>query len=142
MKQAVTITGENLNVVMNGVVEGSTVTPQSARMMSKAEMRIAALKAKGIDTSCYFPLGSDSVVKIEDGVAVPVAMQDEVEKKLAAGGYINHYTLFRRWVMSQMFHMLRKQAQDGCNFAELIQNHGYEYPWRAVERDQNAQDKM
>lgn len=142
MKQSVTITGENLNVVMNGVVAGSTVTPQSARMMSKAEMRIAALKAKGIDTSCYFPLGSDSVVKIEDGVAVPVAMQDEVEKKLAAGGYINHYTLFRRWVMSQMFHMLRKQERDGCNFAELIQNHGYEYSWRVVERELNAQAKM
>lgn len=142
MKQSVTITGENLNVVMNGVVAGSTATPQPARMMSKAEMRIAALKAKGIDTSRYFPLGQDSVVKIEDGVAVPIAMQDEVEKKLVEGGYINHYTLFRRWVMSQMFHMLRKQERDRSNFTALIQNHGYEYSWRVVERELNAQAKM
>lgn len=141
MKQSVTITGENLNVVMNGVVAESTASTQ-ARMMSKAEMRIAALKAKGIDTSCYFPLGSDSVVKIEDGVAVPIAMQDEVEKKLVEGGYLNHYTLFRRWVMSQMFHMLRKQEQNGGTFTKLIQNHGYEYSWRVVERELNAQAKM
>ena len=141
MKQSVTITGENLNVVMNGVV-AENVAPQSARMMSKAEMRIAALKAKGIDTSCYFPMGTDSVVKIEDGVAVPVEMTDEVEKKVVAGGYINHYTLFRRWVMSQMFHMLRKQETCGTNFAQQIQDHGYEYSWRVVERELNAQVKM
>ena len=141
MKQSVTITGENLNVVMNGVVAESTASTQ-ARVMSKAEMRIAALKAKGIDTSCYFPLGSDSVVKIEDGVAVPIAMQDDIEKKLVAGGYINHYTLFRRWVMSQMFHMLRKQEQNGDNFTKLIMDHGYEYSWRVVERELNAQAKM
>lgn len=139
MKQSVTITGENLNVVMNGVV-AETAAP--ARMMSKAEMRIAALKAKGIDTSCYFPMGTDNVVKIEDGVAVPVEMMDYVEKKVVEGGYINHYTLFRRWVMSQMFRMLRKQEEQHTNFTELIQNHGYEYTWRVVERELNAQVKM
>ena len=139
MKQSVTITGENLNVVMNGVVAANEAP---ARMMSKAEMRIATLKAKGIDTSCYCTLGTDQVVKIENGKAIPVEMMDEVEKKMVEGGYINHYTLFRRWVMSQMFRMLRKQEQDGCNFTELIQDHGYEYSWRVVERELNAQVKM
>ena len=139
MKQTVTITGENLNVVMNGVV-AETAAP--SRMMSKAEMRIAALKAKGIDTSCYFPMGSDKVVKIEDGEAVPVEMMDDVEKKMVEGGYINHYTLFRRWVMSQMFRMLRKQEEYHTSFTQMIQNHGYEYTWRVVERELNAQVKM
>lgn len=141
MKQSVTITGENLNVVMNGVVAESAASTQ-ARMMSKAEMRIAALKAKGVDTSCYFPLGSESVVKIEDGVAVPVEMMDEVEKKVVEGGYINHYKLFRRWVMSQMFRMLRKQDENGGSFTKLIQDHGYEYSWRVVEQELKAQAKM
>ena len=139
MKQSVTITGENLNVVMNGVV---AATEAPARMMSKAEMRIAALKAKGIDTSCYFPMGADEVVKIENGKAIPVEMMDEVEKKMVEGGYINHYTLFRRWVMSQMFRMLRKQVDQRTSFTQLIQNHGYEYSWRVVERELNAQAKM
>lgn len=139
MKQSVTITGENLNVVMNGVV---AATEAPARMMSKAEMRIATLKAKGIDTSCYCTLGTDQVVKIENGKAIPVEMMDEVEKKMVEGGYINHYTLFRRWVMSQMFRMLRKQVDQRTSFTQLIQNHGYEYSWRVVERELNAQAKM
>lgn len=139
MKQSVTITGENLNVVMNGVVAANEAP---ARMMSKAEMRIATLKAKGIDTSCYCTLGTDQVVKIENGKAIPVEMMDEVEKKMVEGGYINHYTLFRRWVMSQMFRMLRKQVDQRTSFTQLIQNHGYEYSWRVVERELNAQAKM
>lgn len=139
MKQTVTITGENLEVVMNGVVAANEAP---ARMMSKAEMRIATLKAKGIDTSCYFPMGADEVVKIENGKAIPVEMMDEVEKKMVEGGYINHYTLFRRWVMSQMFRMLRKQVDQRTSFTQLIQNHGYEYSWRVVERELNAQAKM
>ena len=139
MKQSVTITGENLNVVMNGVVAANEAP---ARMMSKAEMRIAALKAKGVDTSCYCTLGTDQVVKIEDGKAIPVEMMDEVEKKMVEGGYINHYTLFRRWVMSQMFRMLRKQEEQRTSFTQLIQQHGYEYTWRVVERELNAQVKM
>lgn len=139
MKQTVTITGENLEVVMNGVVAANEAP---ARMMSKAEMRIATLKAKGIDTSCYCTLGTDQVVKIENGKAIPVEVMDEVEKKMVEGGYINHYTLFRRWVMSQMFRMLRKQVDQRTSFTQLIQNHGYEYSWRVVERELNAQAKM
>ena len=142
MKQSVTITGENLNVVMNGVSAAESVPVNGARMMSKAEMRIAALKAKGIDTSCYFPMGTEQVIKLVDGQAIPVDMTDDVEKKLVEGGYINNYSLFRRWVMAQMFRMLREMEKDGKNFTEILQRKGYEYQWQMAEREISAQVKM
>lgn len=141
-KQSVTITGENLSVVVNSAAESAS-TSASSRMMSKAEMRIAALKARGVDTSSYFPLGTEQVVKIVDGNAVPVDMTDDVEKRLAEGGYINHYTLFRRWVMAQVLGMLRRSQQDSdYNITLQIRHRGYEYQWRVLEREFMAQAKM
>lgn len=142
MKQSVTITGENLNVVMNGVSAAESVPVNGARMMSKAEMRIAALKANGIDTSCYFPMGTEQVIKLVDGVAIPVDMTDDVERKMVDGGYINNYKLFRRWVMAQMFRMLRDMENRNKNFTEILQGNGYDYQWSMAEREINAQVKM
>lgn len=135
MKQTVTITGENLSVVTDNVPEGGA-------RLSKAEQRIAALHAAGIDTSMYFPLGDDKVVRLENGRAVPVDMADDVEGKIAQGGYINHYKLFRRWVMAQMFRTLRNMERRGTNFAEELQRKGYEYQWRMLVNELQAQDKM
>lgn len=71
MKQIVTITGENLNIVTNNV-EATAATGKK----TKAQMRLEALKAAGVDTSKYFPLGDDQIIKIENGAAVPVDMDD------------------------------------------------------------------
>lgn len=46
MKQIVTITGENLNIVTNNV-EATAATGKK----TKAQMRLEALKAAGVDTS-------------------------------------------------------------------------------------------
>lgn len=134
MKQTVTITGENMNVVVNEMKQ------DAKKPASKAEMRIAALKASGIDTSMYFPLGEDKVIKLEDGVAVPVEMADDTERKIIDGGYVNHYKLFRRWTMAQMFDYLRRM--DNTNFNELLQLRGYEYSWKVLVNELNAQSKM
>ena len=32
---------------------------------------------------------------------------DAVGRQIIEGGYVSNWKLFRRWVMSQMFHMLR-----------------------------------
>lgn len=48
MKQIVTITGENLNIVTNNV-EATAATGKK----TKAQMRLAALKAAGVDTSKF-----------------------------------------------------------------------------------------
>lgn len=51
MKQIVTITGENLNIVTNNV-EATAATGKK----TKAQMRLEALKAAGVDVSKYFSL--------------------------------------------------------------------------------------
>ena len=63
MKQIV-ITGENLKVVANNVENAA------AEKKTKAQMRIEALKAAGVDVSNYFTLGDEKVIKIENGAAV------------------------------------------------------------------------
>jgi hypothetical protein len=140
MKQIVTITGENLNIVTKNV-EATAATKKT-----KAQMRLEALKAAGVDVSKYFPLGDDQLIKIENGAAVPVDMDDAtidaVGKKIVEGGYVNNWKLFRRWVMSQMFHMLRDMEKDGKSFNEVLQKKGYEYQWRMLEDELYAQVKM
>ena len=109
-------------------------------------MRLEALKAAGVDVSKYFPLGDDQLIKIENGAAVPVDMDDatidEVGKHIVEGGYVSNWKLFRRWVMSQMFHMLRDMDKNGRTFNEVLQHKGYEYQWRMLENELYAQMKM
>jgi hypothetical protein len=141
MKQIVTITGENLNIVTNNV-EATAATGKK----TKAQMRLEALKAAGVDTSKYFPLGDDQIIKIENGAAVPVDMDDAtidaVGKQIVEGGYVSNWKLFRRWVMSQMFHMLRDMDKSYLSFNEVLQRKGYEYQWRMLENELYAQMKM
>ena len=140
MKQIVTITGENLNIVTKNV-EATAATKKT-----KAQMRLEALKAAGVDVSKYFPLGDDQLIKIENGAAVPVDMDDatidEVGKQIVDGGYVSNWKLFRRWVMSQMFHMLRDMDKNGRTFNDVLQHKGYEYQWRMLENELYAQMKM
>ena len=140
MKQIVTITGENLNIVTKNVEATAAIKK------TKAQMRLEALKAAGVDTSKYFPLGDDQLIKIENGAAVPVDMDDAtidaVGKQIVEGGYVSNWKLFRRWVMSQMFHMLRDMNRYGYSFNEVLQNKGYEYQWRMLENELYAQMKM
>ena len=140
MKQIVTITGENLNIVTKNV-EATAATKKT-----KAQMRLEALKAAGVDVSKYFPLGDDQLIKIENGAAVPVDMDDatidEVGKQIFEGGYVSNWKLFRRWVMSQMFHMLRDMDKNGRTFNDVLQHKGYEYQWRMLENELYAQMKM
>lgn len=140
MKQIVTITGENLKVVANNVENAA------AEKKTKAQMRLEALKAAGVDVSRYFTLGDDQLIKIENGAAVPVDMDDAaidaVGKKIVEGGYVSNWKLFRRWVMSQMFHMLRQMETRRDTFNEILQRKGYEYQWSVIEREMYAQMKM
>ena len=146
MKQTVTITGENMNVVVNNAEAAPTAVASGTK--TKAQKRMDALRAAGFDMSKFFTFGNDDIIEIKDGNAVPVDFDklveigDVVEKTLVDGGYINNWSLFRRWVMAQMFRMLRDMEKNGRNFNELLQRHGYEYQWKMLEREIYAQAKM
>ena len=141
MKQIVTITGENLNIVTNNV-EATEATGKK----TKAQMRMEALKSAGVDVSNYYTLGADKLVRIEKGEAIPVDLDDvvvdAVGKKIIEGGYVNNWKLFRRWVTAQIFGMLRDMKSDKMSFNELLQRKGYEYQWRMLENEFHAQAKM
>lgn len=76
------------NVIISGDFTISELTapkPSNASKPKTAADRIAALKAAGIDTSCFFPMGSDMVVKVVDGVPVQVLDDDPIYQSIASG---------------------------------------------------------
>lgn len=133
------------NVIISGDFTISELTapkPSNASKPKTAADRIAALKAAGIDTSCFFPMGSDMVVKVVDGVPVQVLDDDPIYQGIASGGYVNVHPLFRRFVMAQMFRLLRLMERTGDSFNALVQHRGYEYQWRMLENELHAIAKM
>lgn len=133
------------NVIISGEFQMTELTNNAAAQQSSkrktAADRIAALKAAGVDISNYFPMGEEMVVKVVDGVPVQVMDDDPIYRQIENSGSIGHYKLFRRWVMAQMFRMLRS-VENGCSMSRLIQNRGYEYSWKMLEKELLDQYKM
>ena len=134
------------NVMISGEFTLSEMTGSNANASAKkgknAKARIEALKAAGVDTSNYFPMGEDMVIKVVDGVPTQVLDDDPIFQYITKGGYLNHYKLYRRWVMSQMFHILKDMNRKDMSFNAIIQHRGYEYQWKVVENELYAQMKM
>lgn len=134
------------NVIISGEFTMAEVSSTSQSTSSKpkktATERIAALKAAGVDVSCYFPMGEEMIVRVKDGIPSQVTDDDPVFTRIAEGGYIAHSRLFRRWVMAQMFRMLRDMQRDGRDFTAVLQQHGYDYSWKMLEHEFLAQHKM
>lgn len=117
-------------------------TPQPAPKKKSASARIAALKAAGVDVSNYFPMGDDMIVRVDAGVPTQVLDDDPVFARISNGGYISHGKLYRRWVMAQMFRMLRRMEEEEKDFVAVLQRFGYEYSWKMLENELLAQYKM
>lgn len=111
----------------------------AASPVNKAQARINALKAAGMDTSNLFAVnsasGEMSVGRLENGAISIVPDDDPIFKGIMASGTIPERRLFRRWVMSQMFHMLA--AIGGFNAA--LQGKGYEYSWKMLLEELRVQ---
>lgn len=116
--------------------------PEPKRKKKSASARISALKAAGVDVSNYFPMGDDAIVRIEDGAAFQVPDDDPVFNNIVKGGYISHGKLYRRWVMAQMFRILRRMEDEKKDFTAILQRFGYEYSWKMLEQELLAQYKM
>lgn len=108
---------------------------------NKADARLEALKAAGVDTTKMFAMQSASgegmLVRVVDGVPSVIADDDPIFAMIAKGDYIPDRHLFRRWVMAQMFHMLK----DG-DFTKELHNKGYEYTWKMTEEEFRVQARM
>lgn len=141
-KRNLIISGEfTMTEVANADTQAQSQNAAAPKAKSAAA-RIAALKAAGVDVSNYFPMGEEMVVKVVDGVPVQVTDDDPVFASIAGGGHIRNYTLYRRWVMSQMFHMLDRMERQSVSFNSLLQDKGYHYQWRMLEKELLDQYKM
>jgi hypothetical protein len=102
-----------------------------------------ALKAAGIDPSKYFAIqipggGEQMMMKTSDGKAVPVSDDDPILAAIRKGGTVPNRSLFRRWVMSQVFHGLMSRG----GFTQWLTWHGYHYQWEMLVEELRVQAKL
>ena len=107
------------------------------------------LEAAGVDTSKYFsiqiPGGGEQIMKkTDDGKAVPVSADDPIIKMILGGGTVPNRKLFRRWVMSQVFHGLTYTDYRGrvVGFSEWLSRHGYVYTWEMLIEELHVQARL
>ena len=125
------ISGEfNIENVENNSQAQNT---QQQEMPKRAQERLDALKAAGIDTSNLFAVGEQMVVRMKDGVPTQVMDDDPIYQSLFNGPTVPDHKLFRRWVLAQTFRMLRH------DYTKELQWKGYEYQWRMLEEEFRVQ---
>ena len=107
-----------------------------------------ALQAAGIDTSKYFslrlPTGGEQLMTYdENGVPVAVKADDPIMQQIVKGGTVPNRNLFRRWVMSQVFHgLIHESRYSGDGFAAWLKQHGYKYQWEMLEEELRVQARL
>lgn len=122
---------------LNEVKNNSRKSNVNATPLSKhAQERIDALAAAGVDTSNYFAMGEDMVVRVVDGVPSQVLDDDPVYKRILGRGFVPEPRLFRRWVLAQTFYLLRYPEPQYVGYK------GYEYQWRMTEEELRVQSKL
>lgn len=110
-----------------------TQSTQQHVMPKRAQERLDALKAAGIDTSNLFAVGEQMVVRMKDGVPTQVMDDDPIYQSLFNGPTVPDHKLFRRWILAQTFRMLRH------DYTKELQWKGYEYQWRMLEDELRVQ---
>lgn len=102
--------------------------------MGKAQERLDAMKAAGMDTSKYFvapsPVsGQEMLMKWGDNNSLELVPEDATEKSILDYGYTDNKNLFKRWVAAQYFRMDNDRA-----YYESLKNRGYSYQWKVLKQ--------
>lgn len=133
-------------VIFPAVVEKKTAP---AKLPEKAEERIEALRNAGVDVSCLFAMrgsnGGEYLASNKDGKLVMLDDNDPIFDQIISQGTVPNRRLFRRWVMSQMFHMMSYtpyRSKEPLGVTEMIHSLGYEYQWKMLMDELYAQMKM
>lgn len=133
--------GEHEHKVKNGIAIGKD--SGLGEVFLPVSKRGDALRAAGIDTSKYFsiqlPTGGEQLMKMGDnGVPVAVTDDDPIMAAIVRQGTVPNRSLFRRWVMSQVFHGLRSSG----GFTQWLKWHGYKYQWEMLIEELRVQAKL
>lgn len=113
------------------------------------QKRGEALKAAGIDTSKYFAIpkldGTEQLMTYDaNGIPVAVDADDPIAQSILGKGTVPNRNLFRRWVMSQVFHGLTAKDYHGrpMGFTQWLTNHGYKYQWEMLLEELRVQARL
>ena len=133
--------GEHEHTVKNATVIGADSGLGTVYL--PVSKRAEALNAAGIGTKKYFSMnaldGSECLMTYDDnGRPVPVDESDPVIRQIIGGGTVPNKNLFRRWVMSQVFHGLQNRG----GFTEWLRWHGYDYQWEMIVEELRVQAKL
>ena len=132
--------GEHEHTVKNATVIGADSGLGTIEL--PVSKRGTILEKAGVDTTQFFainlPTGGKQWMKMEGGVPVAVAADDPIIAQIISGGTVPNPKLFRRWVMSQMFHAL---MLDG-GITEWMRHRWYDYQWKMLVKELHDQWKM
>lgn len=113
----------------------------SSHKLSASE-KLTALQNAGVDTSNLFAItdaqGISKLASIQDGMVAEIKDNNPILAHIYGKGAVPNRKLFRRWVMSQMFHMLVHPN----GFDAALQQKGYTYQWRVLIEELRVQAKL
>lgn len=127
---------------------GTIVAPANKPKRS-AQERIEALRAAGVDVSNLFAMqganGGECIACNKDGNLSILDDNDPIFQYIVDHGTVPNRKLFRRWVMAQMFYMMAAEEYKThypVGVTGMIHRLGYEYQWKMLLNELNAQVKM
>ena len=137
--------GEHEQKVKNATVIGSDSGLGTVYL--PVSKRGEALQAAGIDTSKYFslrlPSGGEQLMTYDaNGIPVAVKADDPIMLAIIGQGTVPNRSLFRRWVMSQVFHGLACKNSRGQGFTAWLTGHGYPYQWEMLIEELHVQTRL
>ena len=136
-----------------GTVELPLASNEQSNSNNKAEMKaskkIEAMKAAGINVNNLFSVtnseGVERIARLECGTMVFLSDNDPVLASIFSDGDVPNHRLFRRWIMSQVFHMLTKKDWNTgkeIGFIKALQQKGYRYSWKMLVDELKVQAKL
>ncbi len=141
-----TIIGKNSGL---GVVYPSVVGQDKPKQSKTAQERIDALRNAGVDVGNLFAMqganGGEYIASNKNGMLTILQDNDPIFSRIVEQGTVPNNRLFRRWVMSQMFHMISYtpyRSKEPSGVTDMIHRLGYEYQWKMLMNELYAQMKM
>lgn len=114
-----------------------------------AQERIEALRSAGVDVSNLFAIhganGGEFIASNKDGKLSILDEHDPIFSYITNQGTVPNRSLFRRYVMAQMFHMMsytERGQKEPVGVTNMIHRLGYEYQWKMLMNELKAQMKM
>lgn len=129
------------------IAEVSEATTNKRTRHMKAEAKLEVLRNAGVNVANLFSMkgadGHETIARLENGQLSVVPDDDPIFNVIIGAGTVPNSQLFRRWVMSQVFHMLIWRGYRGDQgFVAALRMKGYKYQWKMVLEELRVQAKL